>query len=128
MVASFGSMEEATAALRAAYPSRPLPTDIAAFAALIKGASKRCRSVGEEGGPCARQVFVSHILGQLATDGYTVDVAAAKAKLVESHRAGLLSMSRCDLAEAFDAKDQADSEIEYRIGNHTAATWHFVRG
>ena len=47
---------------------------------------------------------------------------AFKSRLVEAHRADLLTLVRADLVEAMDPQDVAASEARY-----LNATFHFIR-
>lgn len=70
------------------------------------------------------KVFISHVWASYAhRPGSRVrDLDAFKHRLVEAHRANLLTLIRADLVEAMDPKDVAASETRY-----LNATFHFLR-
>jgi hypothetical protein len=53
---------------------------------------------------------------------FEVSLDGFKAALVEMNRLGLLSLSRCDLVEAFDPYDVKRSRVE-----HMGATFNLIR-
>jgi hypothetical protein len=104
---------------REAPTSRALPLKDSDFAKLVLAAA-RASKTGRFG---SNKVFISHVLRQLAAEGYAVgDAEAVKARLVAAHRAGLLSLARADLVEAMAPGDVDASETR-----HGSATFHFVR-
>ncbi|HKA87997.1 MAG TPA: hypothetical protein VKE22_10040 [Haliangiales bacterium] len=66
------------------------------------------------------KVFISHVHAALADPA--LDLPAFKARLVDAHRQGLVTLTRADLVEAMDPADVAASETRY-----LGATFHFVR-
>lgn len=74
--------------------------------------------------PGSDKIFVSVLFAELDANGSTagLDIDTFKARLVEAHRASLLSLSRCDLVEAASPADVEASEIRY-----LSAEWHLVR-
>lgn len=67
-----------------------------------------------------RKVFISHLARRVAPL-FDLDERSFKAKLVEAHRAGLLTLSRADLVGAMSPEAVAASETTY-----LGATFHFV--
>jgi hypothetical protein len=111
--------EESAPVLPQPKPRRALPTEDAAFADRVLAAARACKT-GRFG---EHKVFISHVIGQLAAEGYEVGaVDGFKARLVEAHRSDLLTLSRADLVEAMAPEDVDASETQYR-----RATFHFVR-
>lgn len=94
--------------------------DLEAFAREVLSAAAACPSgwFGED------KVFISHVWERYESQpGNRVrDVDAFKRRLVEAHRANLLTLVRADLVEAMDPQDVAASETRY-----LNATFHFVR-
>lgn len=74
--------------------------------------------------PWGSKVFVSDLYAELEQRGSADDMSldVFKERLLEAHRAMLLSMSRCDLVEAANPRDVEESEIRYM-----SATFHLVR-
>ncbi len=66
------------------------------------------------------KVFISHVHAALADPA--LDLPAFKARLLDAHRQGLVTLTRADLVEAMDPTDVAASETRY-----LGATFHFVR-
>lgn len=89
---------------------------LAEFAARVVHEAQRA----QEGRFGERKVFIAHLSQRLAPS-FNLDEAAFKAKLVESHRAGLLTLSRADLVGAMPPEAVAASETSYQ-----GATFHFV--
>ena len=71
-----------------------------------------------------KKVFISHVWRELLVDGLAApeEESSFKARLIRANTAGLLRLSRADLAGAHDAGDVSASEIEY-LGEK----FHFVR-
>jgi hypothetical protein len=66
------------------------------------------------------KVFIAHVHAALADPA--LDLPAFKARLVDAHREGLVTLTRADLVEAMDPRDVAESETRY-----LGATFHFMR-
>lgn len=118
MVAAFSDKAEAMAALKAAFGGQALPAGDRELAALVKATAARATGAGL----FVDKVWVSAIVDAIVADGYDVDVAEFKARLVVLHQGSYLSMSRCDLVEAFPAAIVDASQVEWR-----RCQWHFVR-
>lgn len=69
--------------------------------------------------PHATKVFLVGVWRALDRPG---DLETFKARAVEAHRAGLLTLSRADLVEAMPARDVRESEARY-LGEQ----YHFLR-
>jgi hypothetical protein len=89
--------------------------DLPAFAARVLDVARQTRT-GRFGD---NKVFISHVLRAL---GSKEDVEALKGRVLEAHRARLLTLARADLVEAMDPRDVAESEVRY-----LHATFHFIR-
>jgi hypothetical protein len=87
--------------------------DLESFARRVNEAARAAES-GRFGD---NKVFISHVHRRIggALDDF-------KARLIEAHRGGLVSLSRADLVEAMDPVDVRESETRY-----LSATYHFVR-
>lgn len=124
VVPAVASQEHAASAALVAPPEKvtprlALPAGDDAFA-LRAVAAARASKTGRFGD---NKVFISHVLRQLASEGFAVDdTDAVKARLVAAHQSGFLSLSRADLVEAMAPEDVDTSETRYR-----RATFHFVR-
>lgn len=68
------------------------------------------------------RAFISEVWARLAPMNHGLSLAAFRQLCVELHFAGEISLSRCDLVEAHDARTVAASETEY-----DGSTFHFVR-
>ena len=89
------------------------------FASVVKAAA-RASPTGRFGD---NKVFISHLWRQLRTDPRFAALGPAgfKARLVEAHRADLLTLSRADLVQLMDPADVSESETPY-----LNAAFHFV--
>jgi hypothetical protein len=100
-------------------PAQPV-FDLEAFAREVLAAAAACRTgcFGDD------KVFISHVWPLYAErPGRRVrEVEAFKRRLVEAHRADLLTLVRADLVEAMDPGDVAESETRY-----LNAAFHFIR-
>jgi hypothetical protein len=94
--------------------------DLESFAREVLSAAAACPTgwFGDD------RVFISHVRQAYAErPGSRVrDADAFKRRLVEAHRADLLTLVRADLVEAMDPGDVAASEARY-----LNATFHFIR-
>lgn len=97
-------------------PLTKLPDDLATFARQVIAAAEASKT----GWFGDNKVFISHVWRQMREPGGDMD--AFKARLVDAHRAALLTLSRADLVGAMDPKDVDESETHY-----LSATFHFVR-
>jgi hypothetical protein len=69
------------------------------------------------------KVFISHVFRKLADEGAIAESSEAfKARLVDAHLRGLLSLSRADLVDAMKPEDVSASEAQ-----KGGSTFHFVR-
>lgn len=82
-----------------------MTTALTTFAAEVLAACERIPAVHRPG----RKAFISHAW---AVGGFEVSLAEFKAELLEAHRAGGLTLGRCDLVEAFDARDVRRSMLD----------------
>jgi hypothetical protein len=105
------SMEPAT---RPAPPAPPGDNALAGFAARVVAAAQ-ASPTGRFGDD---KVFIWHVMRHLGVN----DEVAFKQRLIDAHRARLLTLSRADLVDAMDPQDVARSETRY-----SNATYHFVR-
>ena len=94
--------------------------DLESFAREVLSTAAACRT-GRFGDD---KVFVSHVQQAYAErPGSRIrEMDAFKRRLVEAHRADLLTLVRADLVEAMDPRDVAASETRYMN-----ATFHFIR-
>lgn len=86
-------------------------TDTETLRAFAAAALARASLVQEGEFRLGRKVFVAALEPSKVT----------KSLLLEAHRAGLLTLTRCDLTQAFDGTVIAESEIAY-----LNATFHFI--
>lgn len=91
------------------------------FAARVQQAANRSRNGWPNAGD--DKVFVSVLFRELAgtREAAGLDLETFKSKLLDAHRKARLSLARCDLVQAADPADVAESEIAY-----LSATWHVV--
>ncbi len=104
----------------AAVPQERKDLDLARFARDVLHAAARC----ETGWFGDGRVFISHVWPAYRDrfgDG-AGDMGRFKSRLVEAHRADLLTLAGADLVEAMDPQDVAASETRY-----LNASFHFVR-
>jgi hypothetical protein len=95
------------------------PDNEIAFASRVMEAAKASKT-GRFG---KNKVFISHVFRKLAEEGAVAeDADAFKARLVDAHLRGLLSLSRADLVEAMSPEDVVASEAQ-----KGGSTFHFVR-
>jgi hypothetical protein len=89
------------------------------FAGAVKAAARACPT-GRFGD---NKVFISHVWKRLANDPRfaPLGLTGFKARLVEAHRADLLTLSRADLVQLMDPADVSESETPY-----LNAAFHFV--
>lgn len=94
--------------------------DLHGFARDVLRAAARC----ETGWFGNEKVFISHVWTSYAerSGGGIGDMDVFKSRLVEAHRADLLTLAGADLVEAMDPEDVAASETCYLNGS-----FHFVR-
>ena len=97
-------------------PSPPAAEDLPAFAARVIQAAKGAKT-GRFGD---HKVFIGQVHRELGSA--VPDLDSFKARLVEAHRAELLTLSRADLVEAMSPEDVRVSETRY-LGEE----FHFVR-
>lgn len=71
--------------------------------------------------PAGTRTFLADVHAELAAAGLKLSLAELKAAAVELQKAGLLTLTRCDLVTAFPVELVAASEVE-RMG----ARFHFV--
>ena len=97
-----------------------LPGDLPAFAARVRAAAQR----GVTGRFGDRKVFISHVWNELLAAGHAApdEEPLFKERLVQANTAGLLRLSRADLAGAHDVQDVRASETPY-LGE----IFHFLR-
>lgn len=96
--------------------------DLRAFAAAVLDAARRVRGLGYAAGLWGDdRVFISAVYRQMCSAGAGLTLEQFKVRLVEAAQAGLLRLSRADLAAAMPAETLAASEIQ-----NGAASWHFV--
>lgn len=110
----------ATKAAPAGDATGHLPTDPARFAEAVVAAA-RGTTTGRFG---ENKVFVAHVWRELLAARHAApeELDDFKRRLVRANTAGLLQLSRADLAGAHDAADVRASEIEF-LGER----FHFVR-
>ncbi|MDB5306937.1 MAG: hypothetical protein JWO38_1139 [Gemmataceae bacterium] len=93
--------------------------DLEAFAHTVAAAARTCPTgrFGED------KVFISHVWRQLHDHPQIGPLGAAgfKAKLLDTNRARLLTLSRADLVQMMDTADVRESEI-----GHGTGAFHFV--
>ncbi len=101
-------------------PTAGLPDDPAEFAGRVREAARRCES-GRFG---ENKVFLSHVWAALLAAGQTraAEETAFKERLLRANTAGLLRLSRADLAGAHDPRDVRASEV-----THLGEAVHFLR-
>ena len=101
-------------------PAAGLPDDPAEFAARVREAARRC-GTGRFG---ENKVFLSHVWAALLAAGHarTAEEKTFKERLLRANTAGLLRLSRADLAGAHDPRDVHDSEV-----THLGEAFHFLR-
>jgi hypothetical protein len=93
--------------------------DLPAFASTVLAAARVCPS-GRLGN---NKVFINHVWDSLLTEPSfpRLDLNEFKRKLVDAHCAGLLTLSRADMAPDLPAADVQQSETHYQN-----AEFHFV--
>ncbi len=101
-------------------PQGGLPEDLPSFATRVRAAATGCPT-GRFGD---NKVFISHVWNALVSGGSAAagQERAFKERLVRANTAGLLRLSRADLAGAHDAADVRASETPY-LGE----VFHFLR-
>ncbi len=101
-------------------PARRLPDDLPAFACLALAAA-RASQTGKFG---EHKVLVFHAWRELLAAGNAApdEAAAFRERLARAHTAGLLRLSRADLAGAHDTDDLSASEVR-----HLGEKFHFIR-
>lgn len=103
----------------------PPPDDLATFAATVDRIA-RASTTGRFGDD---RVFISHIWRQFTSSqtDRSSSLDGFKRRLVEAHRAGLLTLSKADLPAVLDPKDVCDSLTLAQATDSDLHGWHFVR-